>query len=252
MISSTLKILQVNLNRSQIATESALQIAIETKVDLVLVQEPWFYNPRALASFENSYSTQHPSFTQLLPRNRVLRPRVLVYVSKGLRPLASVATSSPTDPDILIIDIVEGNSKIQILNIYNEADQSGVGPKTLNRVLYSTPIYRDSIILGDFNTHHPMWDPLARPSQGAKELVEWIGTNSLRLLNSINKPTFFRPNTKPSVLDLTLATPSLASRAQEWQLLPDLGSDHLGILLSLQGTNITLVGNPLELDRFDT
>jgi hypothetical protein len=97
-----------------------------------------------------------------------------------------------------------------------------------------------------------MWDPLARPSQGAKELVEWIRTNSLRLLNSINKPTFFRPNTKPSVLDLTLATPSLASRAQEWQLLPDLGSDHLGILLSLQGTNTTLVSNPLELDRFDT
>jgi translation initiation factor IF-3 len=40
MISSNIRILQINLNQSQIATESALQLAIEAKVDLVLVQEP--------------------------------------------------------------------------------------------------------------------------------------------------------------------------------------------------------------------
>ena len=41
MISSNIRILQVNLNRSSLATESALQIAIELKVDLLVVQEPW-------------------------------------------------------------------------------------------------------------------------------------------------------------------------------------------------------------------
>ena len=38
MIGSSLKILQVNLNRSSEATESALQIAVEQKVDLIIVQ----------------------------------------------------------------------------------------------------------------------------------------------------------------------------------------------------------------------
>ena len=41
MISTSIKVLQINLNKSSIVTESALQLAIELKVDLVLVQEQW-------------------------------------------------------------------------------------------------------------------------------------------------------------------------------------------------------------------
>ena len=41
MISSSLKILQINLNRSATTTESALQLATELKIDLLVVQEPW-------------------------------------------------------------------------------------------------------------------------------------------------------------------------------------------------------------------
>jgi len=40
MISSSTRVLQVNLNRSAQAIESALQIAVELKIDLVIVQEP--------------------------------------------------------------------------------------------------------------------------------------------------------------------------------------------------------------------
>ena len=38
--SSSLKVLQVNLNRSTLATESILQVAVELGVGLVVVQEP--------------------------------------------------------------------------------------------------------------------------------------------------------------------------------------------------------------------
>ena len=41
MISSNIKVLQVNLNRSALAIESALQVAIELRADLVVVQEPY-------------------------------------------------------------------------------------------------------------------------------------------------------------------------------------------------------------------
>jgi hypothetical protein len=41
MLEYPTKILQVNLNRNQQATESALQLAIELEIDLLLVQEPW-------------------------------------------------------------------------------------------------------------------------------------------------------------------------------------------------------------------
>ena len=45
MISSSTRVLQVNLNRSAPATESALQIAVELKIDIVVVQEPWILLP---------------------------------------------------------------------------------------------------------------------------------------------------------------------------------------------------------------
>ena len=73
MLSSSIKILQVNLNRSDAATESALQIAIELQVDLVVVQEPWVTD-------DNTRSTAHQSFTQILPpdNGNNLRPRTMV------------------------------------------------------------------------------------------------------------------------------------------------------------------------------
>jgi hypothetical protein len=41
MNSSNIRVLQVNLNRSAAATESALQIAIKLQIDLLVIQEPW-------------------------------------------------------------------------------------------------------------------------------------------------------------------------------------------------------------------
>jgi hypothetical protein len=67
MIGSSLKILQVNLNKSSEATESALQIAVEQKVDLIIVQEPWLTGPHEPPDYSNTRSTLHQAFTQILP-----------------------------------------------------------------------------------------------------------------------------------------------------------------------------------------
>jgi len=37
----------------------------------------------------------------------------------------------------------------------------------------------------------------------------------------------------PTVIDLTLYTPPLVDRIQDWQTIPDLGSDHYGILFNI-------------------
>jgi endonuclease/exonuclease/phosphatase (EEP) superfamily protein YafD len=159
MINSNIRILQVNLNRSSPATESALQIAIELKVDLLVVQEPWLIQNQDQdqdQDYSNTRSTTHPSFLQILPVDKSHRPRTLVYVSRTFRPLVSLAATLPRDPDLLVLDIIEGKSKIQLLNIYYEDSQShNNNLRTLEQVLYSHVITPNSLILGDFNTHHP-------------------------------------------------------------------------------------------------
>ena len=257
VFSKSLRVLQVNLNRSLEATESALQVAIEQNIDLIIIQEPWLVHPN-LDNYSNTRSIQHSSFSQLLPQllptNQNLRPRTLAYISRSLQYTVSLALESPLDPDCLVLDILEGTQKIQIVNIYNEKDQSGLGPKTVDRTLYPSTLYYNSIVLGDFNTHHPWWDPLAYTCSGADKLVEWFEANDLTLLNTPGTGTFFRPNLqRETVLDLTLVTSSLADRTEDWQVLPDLGSDHYGIAFTITGTGLETTENPLAQQvRFDT
>ena len=103
MISTSIKVLQVNLNRSSTATESALQIAVEFKVDLLVAQEPWTtINNNNDNNHSLIRSILHPSFTQLLPTDHTLRPRTLVYVARSFRPTVTLS-DSPSDPDLLVI-----------------------------------------------------------------------------------------------------------------------------------------------------
>jgi hypothetical protein len=96
MISSSIRVLQVNLNRSSPATESALQIAVELKIDLVIVQEPWLIpRPPNTMNYSNTRSVLHPSFTQILPADLTYRPRTLVYIARNFKPLVTIASSSP-------------------------------------------------------------------------------------------------------------------------------------------------------------
>ena len=62
--STTFKVLQVNLNRSAPATESALQVAVELNIDLVIVQEPWT-TPREVGSsnYKGTRSILYQSFS---------------------------------------------------------------------------------------------------------------------------------------------------------------------------------------------
>ena len=149
MISSSIKVLQVNLNRSALATESALQVAIELRADLVVVQEPYII----LGDLPRSIN--HPSFVQVLPLDVLPRPRVLVYISRTIKPVVSQAVNSPQDPNILVINIIEGNQKVQLFNIYNKDNQKGTGRNTLDRAIYPSRVSSNTVVLGDFNTHHP-------------------------------------------------------------------------------------------------
>jgi hypothetical protein len=121
MISDNTRIIQVNLNRSQAATENTLQLVIELKVDIIVVQEPFI---TITTDYIEARSTAHPSFTQILPIYSGYRPRTLVYVSKAYKPTTSISTISPVDSDFLIVDITQNNHKIRLYNIYNQNRQN--------------------------------------------------------------------------------------------------------------------------------
>jgi hypothetical protein len=80
---------------------------------------------------------------------------MLIYISRLFTPSTSIITSSPANPDILIIDIIESKHKIQLLNIYNKQNQQpGDFMSTIDRLFFNYTPYANSVLLGDFNTYY--------------------------------------------------------------------------------------------------
>ena len=93
---------------------------------------------------------------------------------------------------------------------------------------------------------------MAKPSSEADKLAEWFESQDLALLNTPGTSTFFRLNlARESVLNLTLASSSLAKRIEDWQILPDLSSDHFGLLFIVTRTSIKLAKDSPQL-KFNT
>jgi Endonuclease-reverse transcriptase len=138
-------------------------------------------------------------------------------MSRLFTPSTSITTSSPVDPNVLIIDIIKSKHKIQLLNIYNKQNQQpGNSISTIDRLFFNYTLYADSVLLGDFNTYYPWWDPLAKPSPRSEKLVTWIEDYQLELLNKPGKNIFFRLNIAcPSVLDLLFATKSIREAIED-------------------------------------
>ena len=159
MVASPIHIISINLNKSQPATENALQIAVESKADLILIQEPYLNGPNR-DDWSNATSTIHSSYTQIFPRHDSgLRPRTVTYVSRTFRPSVSLSTNSPSDPDIQILEISDKHSKLQVINIYNQDDQGNTDLKTFRRCLKDCQTHADLLVAGDFNSHHSWWNP---------------------------------------------------------------------------------------------
>jgi len=145
---SNIKILQLNTNRNSLTTENVLELAIELDIQILAIQEPW-----VIDQTDSYRSVNHASFKQLFPEYSAFRPRVMLYVVKDLK--VSLAPSSPKDPDCIIIDLIE--SSIQLINIYNAThpDIANSLPTIQRNNILPNQIPTKSIIVGDFNTHHP-------------------------------------------------------------------------------------------------
>ena len=90
------------------------------------------------------------------------------------------------------------------------------------------PSSRNLFILGDCNCHHPLWDSRGTFGSSGEEVFDWVISSDLLSLNDPDTPTLLHRSSP----DISLAPSSLALSCS-WEVLQDLGSDHLPILLSI-------------------
>ena len=83
------------------------------------------------------------------------------------------------------------------------------------------PSSRNLFILRDFNCHHPLWDSKSTSDSREEELFVWIISYDVLPLNDPDIPTLLRR------FSGSRFTPC------SWEVLHELGSDHLPILLTV-------------------
>ena len=95
------------------------------------------------------------------------------------------------------------------------------------------PSSRNLFILGDFNCHHPFWDSRGTPNPRGKEVFDWVISSDLFPFNDPDTPTLLhRFSGSRFYPDISFAPSSLAL-FWSWEVLQDLGFNHLPILLSV-------------------
>lgn len=78
------------------------------------------------------------------------------------------------------------------------------------------------VVVGDFNTHHPDWDPRARPNPRGDMLRAWISSRGLYILNPPGPS-----HNAGGVIDLALGPARSYAEFAHW------ASDHRALLVSI-------------------
>ena len=237
---NNLQIVQWNANGICPRRTELIQFLSHNQYDLIFIQE----------SHLSSDSTFRIPGYKTLQKNRFMTKRgttnstgslgggILILVKSGLtctllstQPLSSLDSSS----DYLAIAVkVKGASPIHLFNVYVppiRSPSSDSRPKSFSPFLL--PSFPTTYIFGDFNSHHSSWDSHSPEDQSGKELFDWLlSSDLLPLNNSQHHSLLYRATGNRSPPDLSLVPARIASKCT-WQTLPDLGSDHLPISITI-------------------
>ena len=106
----------------------------------------------------------------------------------------------------------------------------GLNPFYPSFFLPSFPI---TYIFGDFNGRHSSWDSHTPEDQSSKDMFDWLlSSNLLPLNNPEYHILLHRATGNRSSPNLSLVPAQIATKCT-WQSLPNLGSEHVPISISI-------------------
>lgn len=212
--------MSINVGRGGITQDIALARACELKLDVLLIQEPWW----------SGCTKSHPYFERFTPYGGTyVRPRAITYIRKDV----AINSEQIFPCNNLTADycwvVVNG---ITFLNVYKAPhDISAVRPL----INWKPP--SGLLAVGDFNSVYWGWQPGTTITYGQGEEIErWAEEHNLTCL-IVGEPTHGAGNT------FDLAWNNIAV-ARAWVERDEcVTSDHLPICGSVPCRNLTKVTN---------
>ena len=185
-----ISILQYNLNRSQITTQSLLNHPNSKKLAILAVQEQY-------CSKRTGMSLPHQSWTiiETPSQESNKKPRAAIYVNNRIIPAKSFQALHYPSSDIAMIQVKadEDSLPMLLINIYNTKGTSLINNLATFLQSHLRQHRYDAItMVGDFNLHHPLWNPSDYETHDheAEELIDLMATNGLNLILPAGTITF--------------------------------------------------------------
>lgn len=221
-----LQILQINLQHSTSATSLIGRQMAMGHTDITLIQEPWVHrgNVKGLDGAGIIYCCPNTN------------PRACICVSKQL--------NAQLIPEFCFRDLVairtclvkDGRKmNLVVCSAYLPYDSPNPPPtEELENLVNYCKDKRLPLLIGcDANAHHTVWGSSDVNARG-RELLEYLSTTDLEILNRGSSPTFVTSR-RQEVIDLTLGSLQVTQWTKNWRVVPEPSlSDHRYIRFSLE------------------
>ena len=238
---SPLTIMQFNVERSKSKVLTPLLARREArKWDVILVQEPW-RNPFG----SGTYCPRSAGFTQIIAKDTPEAPaRACIFINNKFGP--DQWSLIHRDRDLVAVRLAIATEtlpkSIMIVSIYNPSPRSTTDPDPANSTIpqLDTLLRQENtltakFIAGDFNLHHPHWEPhRPRAEAAATTAVNILQRANLRLITPPGLITR-RGHGYESTIDLAWCDPETEQAILQHTPREDLqfGSDHIPILTKI-------------------
>jgi hypothetical protein len=202
----------------------------ETNPEILLLTETWL-SERIRFKIWEKYAVFRKD------RENRLGGGVLIAVLKSLCPVQEDIPQPPRCEAVAISCTTTDHTLATFVSVYCPPDVDF----DWNYLATLEQSYPKILIAGDFNAKNPIWGFSERPNPRGIGLADYIENSNLVILNTLvpKEPTFFpsQQNCHYEVLDLFLASPSLARKMTSLDFLSSLGnSDHICMLASFNET----------------
>ncbi|PWU91525.1 putative Endonuclease-reverse transcriptase [Trypanosoma cruzi] len=214
--SGPIAVLQMNVS---CLTPSKLETLMAQGADIIAIQETW--------KSSEQIASMHTGDYVLYAQSRVGKGGVVaVLVRKTLRSKRIPLTIPQHDTSLEVVVIqaaLDQNRDLIVASPYVRPPPQVT--QSFRRLVNCLPASSPFLLCGDFNMHHPQWEPFLEtsPSEVAAESLELCTDVGLTLVNTPGEITYARGTRERSCIDLTWSKHLTVS---DWSASVSPLSDH--------------------------
>ncbi|PWV01948.1 L1Tco protein [Trypanosoma cruzi] len=207
-------------------TPSKLATLMAQGADIIAIQETW--------KSSEQIASMHTGDYVLYAQSRIGKGGgVAVLVRKTLRSKRIPLTipQHDTSLEVVVVQVaLDQNRDLIVASAYMRPPPQVT--QSFRRLVNCLPASSPLLLCGNFNTHHPQWEPFleSSPSEVAAEFLELCTDAGLTLVNTPGEITYARGTRERSCIDLTWSKHLTVS---DWSASVSPLSDHYMLTFTL-------------------